>query len=154
MGLGTLVDEKDKKIVAKDSKVRRKKFKWQGDVSEEEGAVPRPQKRRYKVSDKPGKGRKKPKVSSLGDKRFGRSRETEKTTPKAIKRKIRVQDGIVLSELAKKMGVKATEVIKKLMEFDVMVTINQVLDMDSASLVATEFNYEVESVSIEEETIF
>ncbi len=147
-------DEKGKKVVAKDSKVRRKKFKWQGDVSEEEGAAPRPQKRRYKVSDKPGRGRKKPKVSSLGDKRFGKSRETEKTVPKAIKRKIRVQDGIVLSELAKKMGVKATDVIKKLMEFEVMATINQVLDMDSASLVAAEFNYEVESVSIAEETIF
>jgi len=147
--------EKGKKVAAKDSKARRKKFKWQGNSSEEEeGAVPRPHKRRYKVGDKAAKGRRKPKVSSLSDRKLGRSRETEITTPKAIKRKIRVKDEIALAELAKKMGVKATEVMKKLIELGVMATINQVLDMDSASLVASEFNYEVEKVSIEEETIF
>lgn len=147
--------EKGKKAGLKDSKVRRKKFKWQGDsLDDDEGALPRPHKRRYKVSDKPGKGRKKPKVVSLADKRLGRSRETEKTVPKAIKRKIRMQDGMALSELAKRMGVKATELIKKLMELGVMATMNQVLDFDTASLVASEFNYEVETVSIEEETIF
>ncbi len=147
--------EKGKKFAAKDSKARRKKFKWQGDsVEEEEGAVPRPHKRRYKVGDKAAKGRRKPKVSSLADRKLGKSRETEITTPKAIKRKIRVKDEIALAELAKKMGVKATEVMKKLIELGVMATINQVLDMDSASLVASEFNYEVETVSIEEETIF
>jgi len=147
--------EKGKKTALKDGKVRRKKFKWQGEsLDEEEGALPRPHKRRYKVSDKGGRGRKKPKVVSLADKKLGRSKETEKTVPKAIKRKIRMQDGIALSELAKKMGVKATEVIKKLMALGVMATINQVLDFDTAALVASEFNYEVETVSIEEETIF
>jgi translation initiation factor IF-2 len=154
-GQGEDLSEKGKKVAAKDSKARRKKFKWQGDsVEEEEGAVPRPQKRRYKVGDKASKGRRKPKVSSLADRKLGKSRETEITTPKAIKRKIRVKDEIALAELAKKMGVKATEVMRKLIELGVMATINQVLDLDSASLVASEFNYEVETVSIEEETIF
>ena len=154
-GQGEDLSEKGKKVAAKDSKARRKKFKWQGDsVEEEEGAVPRPHKRRYKVGDKASKGRRKPKVSSLADRKLGKSRETEITTPKAIKRKIRVKDEIALAELAKKMGVKATEVMRKLIELGVMATINQVLDLDSASLVASEFNYEVETVSIEEETIF
>jgi translation initiation factor IF-2 len=149
------LSEKVKKIPAKDIKATRKKFKWQGDsVEEEEVSVPRPHKRRYKIGDKTVKGRRKPKVVSLADRKLGKSKETEITTPKAIKRKIRVKDGIALAELAKKMGVKATEVIKKLIEMGVMATINQVLDMDSASLVASEFNYEVEAVSIEEETIF
>ena len=154
-GQGEDLSEKGKKVAAKDSKARRKKFKWQGDsAEEEEGAVPRPHKRRYKVGDKAAKGRRKPKVSSLADRKLGKSRETEITTPKAIKRKIRVKDEIALAELAKKMGVKATEVMRKLIELGVMATINQVLDLDSASLVASEFNYEVETVSIEEETIF
>ena len=154
-GQGEDLSEKGKKVAAKDSKARRKKFKWQGDsAEEEEGAVPRPHKRRYKVGDKAAKGRRKPKVSSLADRKLGKSRDTEITTPKAIKRKIRVKDEIALAELAKKMGVKATEVMRKLIELGVMATINQVLDLDSASLVASEFNYEVETVSIEEETIF
>jgi translation initiation factor IF-2 len=46
--------------------------------------------------------------------------------------------------LAKRMGIKASEVIKKLMDLGLMVTINQAIDADAASLVATDFGYEVE----------
>jgi translation initiation factor IF-2 len=65
------------------------------------------------------------------------------TTPKPIKRVIRIAEAIMVSELAKRMGVKATEVIKKLMEMGTVATINQAGDVDLASLVAGEFEYEV-----------
>jgi translation initiation factor IF-2 len=68
----------------------------------------------------------------------------EPTIPKAIKRKIRISEAILVGELAKRMGIKASEVIKKLMELGLMVTINQAIDADAASLVATDFGYEVE----------
>lgn len=73
--------------------------------------------------------------------------------PKATKRKIRVEDAIIVSELAHQMGVKATEVIKKLLLLGLPVTVNQAIDFDTASLVANEFGYEVEKKGIEEETI-
>jgi len=77
-------------------------------------------------------------------------KQTEITVPKAIKRRIRVPDVISLAELAKRMGVKVTELIKKFMEIDMIVNVNQTIDFDSASLVASEFGYELELSSFEE----
>jgi len=75
------------------------------------------------------------------------------TIPKAIKRRIKIDDAIVLADLAKRMGIKANEMIKALMDMGVMATVNQTIDFDTASLIATEFNYEVERASFEEEVI-
>jgi translation initiation factor IF-2 len=80
-------------------------------------------------------------------------KKTVITTPKSIKRVIRVAEVIMVSELAKRMGVKATEVIKKLMELGSVVNINQTIDADFASIVASEFDYEVEKVSLEREDL-
>jgi translation initiation factor IF-2 len=80
-------------------------------------------------------------------------KQTEITTPKAIKRRIKVPDVISVAELARRMGIKSTELIRKLMEIDIMVTLNQTIDFDSASLVASEFEYELELSSFEEEEI-
>ncbi|MGD8768843.1 MAG: translation initiation factor IF-2 [Desulfobacterales bacterium] len=75
------------------------------------------------------------------------------TTPKAIKRRIKIDEAIALSDLAKRMGIKAGEMIKKLMALGVMATVNQVIDFDTAVLVAAEFDYELEKASFEEETV-
>ena len=75
------------------------------------------------------------------------------TVPKAIKRRIKIDDAIALSDLAKRMGIKASEMIKKLMDLGVMATVNQVIDFDTAVLVAAEFDYELEKASFEEETV-
>ena len=75
------------------------------------------------------------------------------TIPKAIKRRIKIDDAIVLADLAKRMGIKANEMIKALMDMGVIATVNQTIDFDTASLIATEFNYEVERASFEEEII-
>jgi translation initiation factor IF-2 len=77
----------------------------------------------------------------------------EPTIPKAIKRKIRISEAILVGELAKRMGIKASEVIKKLMELGLMVSINQAIDADAASLVATDFGYEVEKTGLEIEDL-
>jgi len=91
---------------------------------------------------KGGKGRQQP----VGQK-------TQITVPKAIKRRIKVDDTIVLAELAKRMGIKANDMIIKLMGMGVMATVNQTIDYDTAELVATEFGFEVERAAFEEETI-
>jgi translation initiation factor IF-2 len=77
--------------------------------------------------------------------------KTQITTAKAIKRRVKVDETIVLSELAKRMGIKANEMIVKLMGMGVMATVNQTIDYDTAVLVAGEFDYEVERASFEEE---
>ncbi|MCP4111226.1 MAG: translation initiation factor IF-2 [Desulfobacteraceae bacterium] len=75
------------------------------------------------------------------------------TTPKAIKRRIKIDDTIVLSDLAKRMGIKASEMIAKLMNMGVMVTVNQTIDFDTAVLVASEFDYELERASFKEDVV-
>lgn len=79
--------------------------------------------------------------------------KTKITVPKAIKRRIKISDIITVGELAKRMGVKSTEVIKALMSLGIFATINQVLDADTATLVAEEFSYEIENVAVTEEDI-
>jgi translation initiation factor IF-2 len=75
------------------------------------------------------------------------------TVAKAIKRRIKVDETIVLSELGKRMGLKANELIGKLMGMGVMTTVNQTIDFETATLVANEFGYEVEKAAFEEETL-
>ncbi|MBP7340834.1 MAG: translation initiation factor IF-2 [Smithellaceae bacterium] len=76
-------------------------------------------------------------------------RKTEITVPKAIKRRIRVGETITTGELAKRMGVKVGDVINKLMGMGVMATINQSIDFDIATLVASEFSFQVEKAELE-----
>lgn len=67
--------------------------------------------------------------------------------------KVQIPDEIVVSELASRLKVNATEVIKKLMQLGEMCTINQVIDFDTAALVAEELGAKVEKeviVTIEE----
>jgi len=79
--------------------------------------------------------------------------KTQITTAKAIKRRIKVDEAIVLSELAKRMGIKASEIIKMLMTQGIMATMNQSIDYDTACLVAAEFDYEVEKAAFEEDDL-
>ncbi|MBP0964028.1 MAG: translation initiation factor IF-2 [Oscillospiraceae bacterium] len=70
--------------------------------------------------------------------------------------KVLIPDEIVVSELASRLKVTATEVIKQLMKLGEMCTINQTIDFDTASLVAEELGAKVEKeviVTIEERLI-
>jgi translation initiation factor IF-2 len=93
---------------------------------------------------RPGKGRKKDRYRATPD-----GKKTEITTPKAIKRIIKISETITVGELAKRMGIKANDLIRALMKMGLMVTINNPLDVDTATLLATEFGYEIENVAID-----
>jgi len=69
---------------------------------------------------------------------------------KAVKRKIRVTEAIRVGDMAHQMGVKSNEIIKVLFGIGVMATINQALDLETAALVAAEFEYEVEKAGFSE----
>lgn len=110
------------------------------------------------------KGRGKVQVTRFGDefssvsgKRGKRSRgriERKVIQPavemKAIKKRIKVMETISVADLAHRMGVKSNEIIAKLMGFGVMATLNQALDVDTATLIGADFGYEVEQGITEE----
>ncbi len=77
----------------------------------------------------------------------------EPAAPKVGKRRIKIDEAITVANLAKQMGVKAAEVLKKLLLLGLPANINQAMDFDTAGLLAAEFDFEVESVSFEEEEI-
>ncbi|HEY5512572.1 MAG TPA: translation initiation factor IF-2, partial [Geomonas sp.] len=91
--------------------------------------------------------------SGKGKKRFVEKvqigKKTEITVPKAIKRIIKITESITVGELAKRMGIKATDLIRALMKMGVMATINHPLDFDTATLLATDFGYEIENVALD-----
>ncbi|WP_117233650.1 translation initiation factor IF-2 [Vibrio maerlii] len=64
-------------------------------------------------------------------------------TATVAKADVVIGETIVLSELANKMAVKATEVIKVMMKMGAMATINQVIDQETAQLVAEEMGHKV-----------
>ncbi len=100
--------------------------------------------KRERVFDLPYKGSKK-----KGKERVVETRKTEITVPKAIKRIIKISETISVGELAKRMGIKATDLIKSLMKMGMMVTINHTLDFDTAVILASEYGYEVENVAVD-----
>ena len=81
----------------------------------------------------------------------GRGRNDQRRTrgqqpafkPKPVQLSITVPDEITVGELASRMKISAGEVIKKLMSMGLMVTVNQIIDYDSAFLVADEFKIKV-----------
>ena len=97
--------------------------------------------------------KRKKKGAVLGKESRKSIKQTEITTPKAIKRRLRVQEKITVSELAKAMGVKGVDLVKKLMALGVPTSINKSVDFETASLVAEEFGFELELDQFEAETI-
>ena len=83
-----------------------------------------------------------------------KGKQTEITVPSAQKRVIRIEDHVQLQTLAGRMGLKATEVLMKLMQLGMSgVHINSTLDADTAKILASEFNYEVENVARSDEEV-
>jgi translation initiation factor IF-2 len=81
------------------------------------------------------------------------TKRTEITVAAAHKRVVEMGDTIKVSELAQQMSVKATDVIKKLMSMGTMATMNQVIDLDTATLIAGEFQFEVKNIAFKEESL-
>ncbi|MGB1883804.1 MAG: translation initiation factor IF-2 [Gammaproteobacteria bacterium] len=91
------------------------------------------------ASDKSGRRRKKPasrKVLSSGASKHG----FEKPTAPVV-REVVISDSISVAELAQRMSVKAAEVIKVMMNLGSMVTINQILDQETATVVVEEMGH-------------
>ncbi|HPS44359.1 MAG TPA: translation initiation factor IF-2, partial [Treponemataceae bacterium] len=71
----------------------------------------------------------------------------------AIPKEIEIMETISVSELARKMNLKASELIGKLMTMGMMVTMNQSIDADTATILASEYDCTVHIVSLYDETV-
>ena len=95
---------------------------------------------------------------SKGGGRHGRHGHSEEAPPpapvEAIVREVHVPETISVADLAHKMTVKATEVIKTLMKMGSMVTINQVLDQETAMIVVEEMGHKAFAAKLDDPDAF
>ena len=95
---------------------------------------------------------------SKGSGRHGRHGHSEEATPQvpteAIVREVHVPETISVADLAHKMTVKATEVIKTLMKMGSMVTINQVLDQETAMILVEEMGHKAFAAKLDDPDAF
>ncbi|MBU0743952.1 MAG: translation initiation factor IF-2 N-terminal domain-containing protein, partial [Gammaproteobacteria bacterium] len=112
-------------------------------VSKESEVVARPKKRfQGDVKQAPKKIPK-----SIG----GKNKEVEVTEapvsePSLVVKEVSIPETLTVAELAQKMAIKATEVIKTMMKMGAMAAINQVLDQDTAALVAEEMGFKTKLI--------
>jgi translation initiation factor IF-2 len=83
-----------------------------------------------------------------------RRREDEEPVNEALATKhIKLSGSITVKDLADKMGVRETEIIKRLFMKGIMATINQSLELETAEMIATELEYTVELVNPNDEEV-
>ena len=91
-------------------------------------------------------------MRSLASVRRAREREREKRKGSQVEqaraaREVVIPDVITVQELSNRMAVRAVDIIKMLMKQGMMLKINDVIDTDTAELVASEFGHTVKRVS-------
>lgn len=93
------------------------------------------------------------KNEEFDDDKFFEQRKKADTPASVVPKSIDIMETISVSDLARKMNLKASEIIGKLMSMGMMVTINQSVDSDTATLLAGEYGCEVHLVSLYDETV-
>ena len=134
-----------------DARARRAKEK---EKEKDKGKAPRPEtrygrKELHVAGDKSGRRKRKAPmrrrpVSMGGDSQHG----FEKPTAPVV-REVEIPESIAVSELAQRMAIKGNEVVKVLFNMGAMVTINQVIDQDTATLVVEELGHVAKPISAE-----
>ena len=124
-----------KTVVWKDETVKRRTIKTRGDVTG-------------------GLGWRERKARHAGHKDDADAQHTFSAPSEPIVRDVIVPETITVGDLAHKMSVKAAEVIKVLMKMGTMVTINQVLDQDTAIIVIEEMGHVARRAKLDEPDAF
>ncbi|HVJ25982.1 MAG TPA: translation initiation factor IF-2 [Vicinamibacterales bacterium] len=79
--------------------------------------------------------------------------QQQPAAPPPVTRTITLAEGMTVADLATKLDVKAKDVMKKLMDRRMMVTINSTLDNETVAMVSREFGADVKMQSFEEEML-
>ena len=121
------------------------------------GAAPAPIEQNKVPTKRTFKGKKqeyrKDKEEFFDEAKFYEQKKRSETSSNVVPSKIDIMETISVSDLAKKMNLKASDIIAKLMSLGMMVTITQSIDSDTATLLAAEYNCEVHLVSLYDETV-
>jgi translation initiation factor IF-2 len=80
-----------------------------------------------------------------------KGQKTQITEMAEEKKIIRLQEAITVSDLGQRMGVKTTDIVRKLMSGGTMATANQLIDADTATIIAADYGWKVEKVGFEVE---
>ncbi|HEY7839280.1 MAG TPA: translation initiation factor IF-2 [Terriglobales bacterium] len=88
-----------------------------------------------------------------GAQRFQPSSRPLPTGPVATATSITISEGITVKELSERLGLRARDVIRKLLDRGLMVTVNQSLDTEIATQIARDFGAEAQTVSFEQEAL-
>ena len=116
-------------------------------------AVPSsPSRDGWRAGGKAGKGAKG--ASARGRGRNAQPERKEAPTTEFIAREVHVPETISVADLAHKMSVKAAEVIKHLMKLGQMVTINQILDQETAMIVVEELGHTAIAAKLDDPEAF
>lgn len=84
---------------------------------------------------------------------FQYRRKESHTSANAVPKSIDILENITINDLAKKMNLKASEIISKCFQQGMMLTINQQVDSDTAALIASDYGCEVHIVNLYDETV-
>ena len=106
-----------------------------------------------KKSFKPRKAAYQRKEQELEEKLPQANKKKSSYTTNPVPRSIDIMEVISVSELARKMNLKVPQIISKLMSMGMMVTINEQIDADTASILASEYGTNVNIVSLYDETL-
>jgi translation initiation factor IF-2 len=136
-------DNKDKKSI----KSANVASTWQDESSKKRGAGLKTRG----AATVPGGGRDGWRAGPKGRRSHHEERESNFQAPtEAIVKDVHVPETITVAELAHKMAVKASEVIKQLMKLGQMVTINQVLDQETAMIVVEEMGHRAHAAKLDD----
>ncbi|WP_214336117.1 translation initiation factor IF-2 [Staphylococcus arlettae] len=111
------------------------------------------QKQQQKNNQKPNKNKKQQNKKNNGKQNKKQQRDSQPEV-KEIPAKITYQDGITVGELAEKINVDSSEIVKKLFLLGIMANINQSLDEETLELIVDDYGVEIEKeIVINEEDL-
>jgi len=117
------------------------------------GLAPPPVEQQRRPPDKRGARSQRDRQQEQEEKILRPVRREAPAGPPPVNREITISEGITVKELSEKLDVKASLVIKKLVDRNIFATINQTLDSKLATELAREFGASTATVSFEEEAM-
>jgi translation initiation factor IF-2 len=135
-----------------DARARRAKEK---EKEKGKGKAQRPEtrygrKELHVAGDKSGRRKRKAPMRRRPLARGGDSQHGFEKPTAPVVREVEIPESIAVSELAQRMAIKGNEVVKVLFNMGAMVTINQVIDQDTATLVVEELGHIAKPIAAED----
>jgi translation initiation factor IF-2 len=134
-----------------DARARRSKDKEKAKPKSKHGDTRYGRKELHVAGDKSGRRKRKAPMRRRAAAVGGDSKHGFEKPTAPVVHEVEIPENISVAELAQKMAIKGNEVVKVLFNMGAMVTINQVIDQDTAALVVEELGHVVKLVEFAEE---